>query len=156
MNKNQCMVEFLQTCPTIRENPLFFNFGNVEDNANQVNINSDDVALNKPYVDGSVLKRYTCYVDSFRSVACIPVIAGKPDENIEDLTAVQEILNWINERGANSNFPDFGDTSVIEKMETTSDKPALVGVESNLNPPVAIYRIGIRIDYIDQSGKLWK
>ena len=32
MNKNQAMLDFLQTCPIIRDNPLFFNFGKVENN----------------------------------------------------------------------------------------------------------------------------
>jgi hypothetical protein len=155
MDKNQLMVEFLQTCPTIKDNPLFFNFGNVEDNAHQLTINSDDVALQKPYIDGSVLKRYTCTVDSFKSVACIPILPGHTDENIEDFTEVQYLLDWINEQGENSNFPDFGEQVSIEEMKTLTAKPQLLGVEASLNPPVAVYRISIQIDYIDNTKRLW-
>lgn len=155
MDKNQLMVEFLQTCPTIKDNPLFFNFGNVEDNAHQVTINSDDVALQKPYIDGSVKKRYTCSLDSFKSVACIPVVQGQSDENIEDFADVQELLDWVNEQGENFNFPDFGEDFDIEEMKTLTAKPDLIGVESSLNPPMAIYRIIIQIDYIDNTKRLW-
>lgn len=155
MDKNQLMVEFLQTCPTIKDNPLFFNFGNVEDNAHQVTINSDDVALQKPYIDGSVKKRYTCSLDSFKSVACIPVVQGQLDENIEDFADVQELLDWVNEQGENFNFPNFGEDFDIEEMKTLTAKPDLIGVESSLNPPMAIYRIIIQIDYIDNTKRLW-
>lgn len=156
MDKNQLMVEFLQTCPIIKDSPLFFNFGKVEDNAHQITIYSDDVALQKPYIDGSVLKRYTYSIDSFKSVACIPVLEVNTDENIEDLIEVQGLLDWINEQGEIFNFPNFGESISIEEMKTLSSKPELVGVESNLNPPVAIYRIVIQIDYIDNTKRLWK
>lgn len=156
MDKNQLMVEFLQTCPTIKDNPLFFNFGNVEDNAHQLTIISDDVAVQKPYIDGSVLKRYTCSIDSFKSVACIPILPGSnTDENIEDFAEVQGLLDWINEQNDLSNFPKFGDKTEIEEMKTLTTKPQLIGVESSLNPPMAIYRITIQIDYIDNTKRLW-
>lgn len=155
MDKNQLMVEFLQTCPTIKNNPLFFNFGNVEENAHQLTINSDDAALQKPYIDGSVLKRYTCSVDSFKSVACNPVLSGGIGENIEDFAEVQSLVDWINEQGENFNFPNFGENISIEEMKTLTTKPKLIGVESSLNPPMAIYRIIIQIDYIDNTRRLW-
>ena len=155
MDKNQLMVEFLQTCPTIKNNPLFFNFGNVEDNAHQLTINSDDVALQRPYIDGSVLKRYTCSIDSFKSVACIPIIQGGTDENVEDFAEVQSLLDWINKQGEDFNFPDFGEHIEVEEMKTLSAKPVLLGVESSLNPPMAIYRIVIQLDYIDNTNRLW-
>lgn len=155
MDKNQLLVEFLQTCPTIKDNPLFFNFGNVEDNAHQLTINSDDVALQKPYIDGSVLKRYTCSIDSFKSVACIPILEVGADENIEDFAEVQSLLDWINEQGETFNFPNFGENIAIEEMKVLSTRPVLIGVESSLNPPMAIYRITIQIDYIDNTKRLW-
>lgn len=155
MDKNQLLVEFLQTCPTIKDNPLFFNFGKVEDNAHQITINSDDIALQKPYIDGSVLKRYTCSIDSFKSVACVPILPGNTDENIEDFAAVQGLVDWINEQGENFNFPQFGELIEVEEMKTLTAKPQLIGVESSLNPPMAIYRIIIQIDYIDNTKRLW-
>ena len=155
MDKNQFMVEFLQTCPTIKDNPLFFNFGNVEDNAHQLTIDSDDVALQKPFIDGSVSKRYTCSIDSFKSLACIPIIIGNNDENIEDYAEVQNLLDWINEQGENFNFPNFGDDIEVEEMKTLTTKPVLLGVETKLNPPMAIYRIIIQINYIDNTKRLW-
>jgi hypothetical protein len=40
-------------------------------------------------------------------------------------------------------------------MKTLTTRPQLIGVESSLNPPMAIYRIIIQIDYIDNTKRLW-
>lgn len=155
MDKNLQMVEFLQTCPIISENSLFFNFGNVENDAHQLTIRSDDISLDKTFIDGSQLKRYTCVIDSFKSVACIPILPGNTDENIEDLADVQALIDWINTQDDNFTYPDFGDKIVVDSMKTLTSKPDLVGVESQLNPPVAIYRITIQIDYLDYTKSVW-
>ena len=155
MDKNQSMIDFLQTCDVIKRNPLFFNFGNIEENAHLANTKSDDVSLHKPFVDGSVAKRYTFSIDSFKSVANIPVVQGHSDENLSDLQEVQELLDWINEQDDLQQFPDFGSDCIVEKMTTLTTKPELVGVDSSMNPPMAVYRISIQIDYLDNSKKLW-
>ena len=160
VDKNQAIVDFLKTCLKIKNSPLFFNFGDVKDGANQATIRSDDISLHRPYIDGSVLKRYTFTIDCFKSVAYNPVIEGAVgetivNENVDEMNQVQEILDWINEQGDDGTFPDFGDTCIIEKMGTLTTKPDLVGVDTTLNPPMAVYRISIQIDYIDNTKKIW-
>ena len=155
MGKNKSMLEFLQTCPTIKNEPLFFNFGNITDNALLANTKSDDISLHKPFVDGSVSRRFTFSVDNFKSVAHNPVVQGYSDENLEDFEEVQKVLDWINEQDELQNFPNFGNDCIIEKMSTLTLKPELVGVDTSSNPPMAVYRISIQIDYIDTSKKLW-
>lgn len=155
MNKTQAMLDFLQTCSTIRDNPLFFNFGKVENGAHQANMQSDDVSVHKPYIDGTELKRYTFHLDSFKSVAYNPVVQGLSDENVEDFADVQELLDWINEQGDLKNYPAFEDC-IIDKMRSLQSKPQLVGVNTTMSPPTAVYRISIQIDYLDTSKQLWK
>jgi hypothetical protein len=155
MDKSQAVLQFLQTCPTVQTNPLFFNFGNVEDNAHQAIIRSDDVALHRPYIDGSVLRRFTFSIDSFKSVAYNPVVSDLSDENLEDFQDVQTILDWINTQNDLRNYPQFDSVYVIESMETLTTKPELVGVDTTLNPPMAVYRISIQIDYIDNTHRVW-
>lgn len=155
VTKHQVMLEFLQTCPSIRDNPLFFNFGKVENNAHQANMQSDDVSLHRPYIDGTELKRYTFSLDSFKSVAYNPVIQGFSDENMEEFAEVQSLIDWINEQDELRNYPAFEDCS-IDKMRTLSTKPVLVGVDTTLTPPIAVYRISIQIDYLDTSKQVWK
>lgn len=155
MNKHEAMLTFLQTCPAIRDNPLFFNFGKVENGAHQVNTKDDDVSLHRPYIDGTELKRYTFHLDSFKSIAYNPVVAGLSDENMEDYAEVQSLLDWINEQGELRNYPAF-ENCTIDKMRCLSTKPVLVGVNTTLSPPTAVYRISIQIDYLDTSKQVWK
>lgn len=155
MDKNVSMLDFLRQCPAIKANPLFFNFGKVKDNAFQVGTQSSEIKLQKPYIDGSVLKRYTYNLDTYKSVAYNPNIDGLPDENIEDIAEVQEVIDWINDMGDECSFPDFGTECVIDSMQTLSTTPVLVGVDTTLNPAIAIYRIAIQIDYIDNTKRIW-
>lgn len=156
MNKHhESMLTFLQTCPAIRDNPLFFNFGKVENGAHQVNMRSDDVSTHRPYIDGTEQRRFTFHLDSFKSVAYNPIIQGLPDENVEDFADVQSLIDWINEQDEAKNYPAFKNC-VIDKMRSLSTKPELVGVDTTLSPPTAVYRISIQIDYLDTSKQVWK
>ncbi len=155
MDKNQAVTTFLKTYTDINNNPLFFNFGDVENNAHQVNVSYNDASLNRKYIDGSELRRYTVYIDSFKSVSTTPVISGYSAENIEDMQEVQDLLDWIIEQADNRNYPDFGSDYIIDSMTTLSTEPQLIGIDSTLNPPIAVYRITIRIDYIDSTKALW-
>ena len=156
IDKSQAVVDFLQTNTTIHNNPLFFNFGKVEDNAHQTIIKSDDVMLQRPYIDGSVLKRFTFSLDSFKSVNYNAIVTGLLDENLDEFKEVQTTLDWVNEQDKIRNYPNFGETCFIEKMKALSSKPELVGVDATMNPPIAIYRISIQIDYIDKSDCMWQ
>lgn len=155
MDKSQSMIDFLQSCPVIKLNPLFFNFGSKEDNAHQAIVKADDVNLQKPYIDGSVEKRYTFSVDSFKTVAYNPVIQGLTDENLDDFKDVQELLDWVTSQDDNRNYPDFGDKCFIDNMKVLTEKPEILGIDTSANPPLAVYRISIQIDYIDSSKVLW-
>lgn len=155
MDKNQAITEFFQTYTDISSNPLFFNFGDLKNDAHQVNVTTNDVSLNRKYIDGSELRRYTIFIDSFKSVSTTPVISGRSSENLDDMQEVQNLLNWIIAQADAHNYPDFGEDCIIDSMSTSSTEPVLVGIDSSLNPPIAIYRIAIRIDYIDSSKRVW-
>ena len=167
VDKNQAVIDFLMQCQTIANNPLFFNFLNAKDNSKQVIADSNDIALNKTFIDGSVLKRYTFTIIDFRSVTYLPIAkvpAGTttttaPDtrvnENIEELFNVQGIMDWVNEQADARNYPDFGSDCMIEDMRTTSENPSLNSVDTQVSPALAKYSMSIQIDYIDKSKAIW-
>lgn len=155
MDKNQKMVDFLLTCPTISENPLYFNFGTVEDKAHQIITSYDDVLLQKPYIDGSVAKRYTCSIDGFKTLTTNPVIPNMPAENLEDFDEAQDLLDWINDCGEEFIFPDFGNNCIIDSMKCLTAHPEIFSIQDNLSPSVAVYRIRVQIDYLDISKRIW-
>ena len=158
VDKNKAVIDFLQGCPQISNNRLFFNFINGQDNDKQIVTVSNDRNINKPYIDGSVLKRYTFTIVDFRSVSYQAVVTaqGYPNENVEEMLDVQSILDWINNKADLREYPDFGADCLIDSMRTTSDTPNLNGVDTNVKPTLAKYSISIIIDYVDNSKKLWR
>lgn len=155
MDKNESFLTFLQSYTDISSNSLFFNYGDLENDAYQINVSYNDVSLNRKYIDGSELRRYTINIDSFKSVSTIPVIAGYSAENVEDMQEVQGLLDWITEQAESKIYPDFGEDCIIDDMKPMTTEPQLLGIDTTVEPPIAIYRITIRIDYIDLSKRLW-
>lgn len=158
VDKNQAVIDFLIQCPTIAGSPLFFNFLNAQDENKQIITQANDTSLNKNYIDGSKLKRYTFTIIDFRSVTYqpIPKMAGYVSENVEEMLDVQSIMDWVNEQADNSNYPDFGDDCVIDDMRTTSENPNLNGIDTQVTPALAKYSMSIQIDYLDTSKVIWK
>lgn len=154
-NKNQAVIDYLSTNPFIANNPLYFNFGVMEENASQMSPSENPRSTDVRYIDGSVLKTYTFTFDVCKSVASNAIISGRSDENIDDIQDVQNILDWINDQDDLQNYPNFGSHCIVEKIQTTSHRPKLIDVDSSLNPPMAIYRIGVDIVYLDTSKVIW-
>lgn len=157
MDKNQAVIDFLMNCPQIKNNPLFFNFAEAKDNNKQFVTLANDKSLNKNYIDGSVLRRYTFTIIDYRSVIyqAVVQIPGYPNENIEEALDVQGIIDWIADQNDNQVYPDFGEYCMIEEMKATTDNPNLNGIDTSVSPALAIYSISIQIDYLDNSKVLW-
>lgn len=157
VDKNQAVIDFLLECPAIISNSLYFNFLNAKDNDKQIIIQANDTSLNRKYIDGSVLKRFTFTLVDFRSVAYqpLPKVAGYVSENVEEMLDVQGIIDWINEQSEDENYPDFGAKCQIDTMITTSENPNLNGVDTSVNPALAKYSVTIQIDYLDISKVIW-
>lgn len=167
LDKNQQMLDYIMGCSVIAENPLYFNFANERDNSNQILVTRDDVMVNKPYIDGSVLKQYTVDVLLYKSVAYNPIVLDETpggevvpsqtyiDENLVDMRDGQALIDWILEQNDAMHFPNFGDKCIIESVEPTANKPILNGVNSNIEPPLAQYSVGIKVEYLDISKQLW-
>ena len=159
MDKNEAMIKFLMTCPTIQNNPLFFNFAEAE-NGNNHFITEHDVKK-KTYIDGSTLKQYTFSIASYSSVSHNAIadddVAGEIlfDANIDNMAKVQSILDWINEQADNHNFPDFGTDCEVDSMETLTTDPDIDGIDTSVNPPIARYSVGVKLMYLDNSKRIW-
>lgn len=156
VDKNQAVINFLLTCPAIISNPLFFNFLQARDNDKQIVTQANDTALNKSFIDGSVMKRYAFTLMDYMSVAYqpLPKVEGYTSENVEELLDVQGIIDWVQEQSDARNYPDFGSDCIVDDMRTTSNNPNLNGVDTQVTPALAKYSITIQIDYLDKS-KSW-
>lgn len=158
MDKNKAVIDYLMTCPVIKDNPLFFNFAEAKDTNKQFVTTTTDKAVERPYIDGCVLKRYTFTIIDYRSVIYQSIVKapGYPNENMEDFLDVQSIIDWIDEQNDLYNFPDFGEDCVVEEIMALTDSPNLNGVEKDSMPSLAKYSVAIRIQYMDYSKKIWK
>lgn len=157
IDKNQAVIDFLITCPSIYNSPLYFNFINAKNDNKQFVTVANDVYTQTPYIDGSVNKTYTFTIIDFKSISYNPVVKqeGYTDENVDDMAMVQALIDWVNEQDDNHNYPNFGESCIIESMVALTDNPNLDSIDTTLTPALAKYSISIRIDYLDISKKLW-
>ena len=166
IDKNQRMLEYIMGCDVVADNPLYFNFVTEKADTNQLLVARDDSAVNKPFIDGSVLKQYTVDVLLYKSVAYNPIVVEhtpegtKPsptyiDENMVDMRDGQALIDWVLQQMDEGNLPDFGENCIVESIEPTTNKPTLTGVNSDIAPPLAQYVVGIRVQYLDISKQIW-
>lgn len=157
MDKTESVIQYLLDCPAIKDNPLFFNFAHAEDNNKQLITTATDRAVERPYIDGSVLKRYTFTIIDYRSVVHQAVVglAGYPNENIDEMLDIQSIIDWIEEQNELRNFPDFGEFCYVDEIRAMTDIPNLNSVDTTTTPALAKYSVAIRIQYLDKSKMLW-
>lgn len=158
VNKHQAVVDYIITCPTILNSPLYFNFINAKNDTNQFFTNSTDSYTNRSYVDGSVEKIYTFTILTFKSAADTAVVkmSGYENENLSDMSDVQNLIEWIREQNEARNFPNFGEDCIIDSIETTTEEPKFDGIDDQVSPPLAVYSTSIQIKYIDISDKIWR
>ena len=158
MDKTKAIIDFLFTCDYIKDNPLFFNFGEAEADNKQLVTHANDKRVNTPFIDGSVRKRYTFTIVDYKSIAYRAIVnrEGVSDENLENALDVQQVIDWITEQAEDHNYPNFGDDCHIDDMVATTDQPNMNGVDRAVTPALAKYSVSIRIDYIDYSKAIWK
>ena len=158
VDKNQAVIDYIITCPTILNSPLYFNFINAKDGTNQFFTESTDTYTNQNYIDGSVGKLYTFTILTFKSAADIAVVKmpGYENENLSDMSDIQKLIEWIAEQNELRNFPDFGEDCIIDSISTTTEEPKFEGIDEQISSPLAVYSTSIQIRYIDMSKKLWR
>lgn len=155
VDKNQAVVDFLLTCPAIRDSYLYFNFTHAEDNNKQILTLANEKTLHKQYIDGTVDKQYTFTIVDFKAVTPKPIVEGRVDENVDEMFQVQELIDWVTEQNDLKNYPDFGDNCQIEEIRALTDNPNLNGIDSSISPALAKYSVSVQIDYLDISKQLW-
>ena len=157
VDKNNAIITYLLTCKDIADSTLYFNFANIKDAITQFITLSQDTAIDVPYIDGSVLKRYSLTIISFLSISNNPIVkvSGYTNENVSDMAEVQALIDWIAEQDTLHNYPNFGSDCLVESIKTLTNNPVLDQIDATKTPPLAKYTFTIQVDYIDYSKKLW-
>lgn len=165
---NKRILDYIYECPVVAKNPMYFAVAEERNNSNQLLPTQEQPRDTIEFVDGTVEKVYRADILMYKSVAYNPIVteevgtSGKRipsttylNENIEDMTDGQALIDWIEEQNDNRHFPNFGESCIIESVKTTSNRPRLNGINPELEPPLAQYSVGLEITYIDTSKQLW-
>ena len=157
MDKVQAIIEYLLTCPKLKDSPLYFNFIKPEDEDKQFITEANERTLHTPYIDGSILKRFTFTIIDYRSIAYQEMVRYDitANEAVEEYLDVQALIDWINDQEDIHNYPNFGQSCIVERIGTGAENPNLNGVDTSANPILAKYSISIQVDYLDKSKMLW-
>lgn len=157
MDKNKAVIEYLLNYPAVSGNSLFFNFAEESDNSTQIVTHGDDTILDETYIDGSVMKVFTFTMLIYKAVTYNPIVKvdNLVDENVADVSDIQELIDWLVTQNKNKVFPNFGTSCIIDSVEPTTNRPTLRGVNNEVQPPLAQYQVVIRITYLDTSNKIW-
>lgn len=157
IDKNKAVIEYLLTCEDIADSPLYFNLIDAKDNTIQILTTAEDKTMSRPYIDGSVPKRYTFNLITFKSISDMEIVKDEdyPNENVDELQTVQQLLDWIIEQQDLRNYPDFGENCIVDSIDTTTDTPRFDGINTEIQPPLAMYSISIVIEYLDTSKVIY-
>ena len=157
IDKNQAVIDYLLQCTDIYDSPLYFNLVNASDNSIQILTTAEDKAMSKTFIDGSVQKRYTFNLITFKSISDMEIVKSDeyPNENVDELQDVQKLLDWVITQQDLHNYPDFGEDCSIDSIDTTTDVPRFDGINTEITPPLAMYTISIVIEYLDRSRVIY-
>lgn len=156
VDKNKAVITWLQDCPQIKNTPLFFNSVNAEDKNKQFLTMANEKLVNRSFIDGSVLKRYTFTIQDYRSLSFNPLnpFDISKNENVEDILDFQGFIDWITEQENKGNYPDFGDQYIIDELKALSENPDMNGIQNVGGLNLAKYSVSIQIDYLDTSNSI--
>ena len=102
-------LEWLITCPSIKNNRLFLNAVEAKDNAIQVVTEQINTNEDENYIDGSVLHRVLFTIFDFKSINFQMLVKTmlENNENVADLLEVGAINDWIVTQNLAKNYPTF-------------------------------------------------
>lgn len=151
------MIDYLLTCNDIASGSLFFNYAEESESAYSFLTVADDKDLQKPYIDGSVMKRYTFQFMCYKPLSNNPLVneAGFADENMKNLEEVQHILDWVEEQESLRNYPDFGNSVLPDRIYCMTDDPNLFEIDTESDPALAKYSVIVRFEYLDKTKMLF-
>ena len=157
MDKNKAVIDYLLQCPKIANSKLFFNFGQEIDEGKQIITQGNDKALNRGYIDGSVLKQFTFTLYDYRSITDQALFKSMVanNENVEEIMDVQGLIDWIGEQNDLRNFPNFGANCEIDEIKASTENPILNGINASVSPAIAKYSVVITITYLDNTKRIY-
>ena len=134
MDKNKAVFEWIKDCPVFER--LYFNFGTTDAGTSTFIPVPVDRTVKKDIFDNEV-KQYDFAVSSFSFVDDATFDGA---ENIEGMSFLQQLTDWIEQQNKEKKFPDFGENCFVEKIEAVQNIPASLRMQ-NISKFLTQYRI---------------
>lgn len=143
-DKFHAVLDFINTCPLVGSD-MYFNFiDETNSDGNTSLLTTGYGELVKTYTDGESLKKFQCEIRQIKPMSAY----SNTDENAEQISRVQEFLDWINEQGRKKSFPDFGNACIIQRLQAPDgvEYPMLSGASDG----IALYAFPFEILYLEK------
>lgn len=150
MTKNEIMLAYVQRCPGI--NQLYFTAGEARAGNTQITAASVETAAQTAYIDGSRLRHLDYSLIWFRPISIVPVrnpATGQYNQPVAEVDDIQSIIDWVEERNAANDLPDFGEGYVVDSVSCLQAVPQLLGIDTSYSPPMARYTFTLRVEFLD-------
>lgn len=138
-------IEWLLQSDYIKNNKLFLNAVEAQDN--NVQIVTQQIAENqiKRYVDGSKSYPITFYVNNYKSVSYNPLVKTmlEGSENLAVLFDVSKIIEFVKDMEEQGNYPAFADNITVEKVYCKYNTPPTPAIDNGFFPALTKFTIPI-------------
>lgn len=143
MTKHDAVYQFFkERLEELAEQTLGFNYSSEMEGS---------IALTTDYSD-RVVKSYFKGAEKeygFTITVIKPYSVDLDSLNLECMNFVQSFMDWLQEQNKKRNFPDFGPSCQIRKIENLQNMPNLSGI--NPEEGLARYQLQCRIVYFDKE-----
>lgn len=142
-------LKWLLNSDYIRGNKLFLNAAEAKDNNIQIVTQQIMRSQDKEYVDGSVLHRIVFTVFDFKSISFNQLVKTMVEnaENVVDLLEAGQIIDYVEQRNKEKNFPDFGKDFEVQRIYSEYGSPSTPSVDGTAQ--LAKYSIPIVCEVLD-------
>lgn len=146
-------IKWLLQSKYIKNNKVFLNAIEAEDNNLQIITQQITENQVKKYVDGSKSYLITFSINNYKSVSYNQLVKTmiERDENVTDILDVQKIIEFVKEMEKKGNYPNFADNITVEKVYCQYDTPSTPVVDSSFSPPLAKFTIPIVFEVFEDA-----
>lgn len=138
-------IEWLLQSDYIKNNKLFLNAIEAQDN--NVQIVTQQIADNQvtEYIDGSKKYPITFFINNYKSVSYNQLVKSmiEGNENVAELLDVQKIIEFVKDMEKQGNYPQFADNITVEKVYCRYKTPSTPAVDNSFTPALAKFTIPI-------------
>ena len=138
-------LEWILGCNFFRNNRLFLNQAQAEDQNLQIVTNQIYRNELREFADGGTFKKIRYTINCYLNISDNQLVktALESNENIENLNGLNDIIKFIKMQDKLRNYPRFGDDYEVQTIYPEYDAPSTPMIDSENDPALAVYTIPV-------------